>query len=100
MHTGDVWNGGTGATVFVTLHGERGDSGVREFYRRDASPDLGKGAVSTQQARTSFPTDTVLVCSTAGVRVNLSKALLCFYTANLPKHRRVCSHQALSRLCG
>ena len=46
VHTGDLWNAGTEATVFVTLHGERGDTGVREFYHMEGKPNLQKGAVS------------------------------------------------------
>ena len=46
VHTGDLWNGGTEATVFITLYGERGDTGVREFYKIDGQPNLQKGQVS------------------------------------------------------
>ena len=50
MHTGDLWNAGTEATVFVTLHGERGDAGVREFYHMEGKPNLQKGAVSLEHS--------------------------------------------------
>ena len=50
MHTGDLWNAGTEATVFVTLHGERGDTGVREFYHMEGKPNLQKGAVSIKRS--------------------------------------------------
>ena len=46
VYTGDLWNAGTQATVFVTLHGERGDTGVREFYKLDGQPNFQKGEVS------------------------------------------------------
>ena len=48
VHTGDLWNAGTKASVFVTLHGERGDTGVREFYKLDGQPNLEKGEVSSK----------------------------------------------------
>ena len=31
--TGDVWNASTSASVYVTIYGEKGDSGVRQLYR-------------------------------------------------------------------
>lgn len=31
--TGDYWNAGTSANVFVTLYGEHGDTGVRQLWR-------------------------------------------------------------------
>ncbi|CAG5116252.1 unnamed protein product, partial [Candidula unifasciata] len=30
--TGDLWNGGTNASVYLTIYGDRGDSGVRQLY--------------------------------------------------------------------
>ncbi|KAH3831729.1 hypothetical protein DPMN_104999, partial [Dreissena polymorpha] len=30
--TGDVWGGGTDANVYITIYGDRGDTGVRQLY--------------------------------------------------------------------
>ena len=34
LYTGDLWNAGTDSTVFLTLFGDRGDSGVRQMCNR------------------------------------------------------------------
>jgi retinitis pigmentosa 1 len=31
--TGDLWNAATAANVYITLYGERGDTGVRQLYK-------------------------------------------------------------------
>lgn len=36
MHIGNHWAGGTEADVFVTLYGERGDTGERMLYKPSA----------------------------------------------------------------
>ncbi len=45
VYIGDLWNGGTEATVFVTLYGDRGDTGVREFFKLTSQPNFTKGEV-------------------------------------------------------
>lgn len=30
--TGDVWGGSTDANVYITIYGDRGDTGVRQLY--------------------------------------------------------------------
>lgn len=42
--TGDVWNAGTDASVFATLYGERGDTGVR-LLNRNKDKKILKGEV-------------------------------------------------------
>jgi len=32
VYTGDVWGGGTDANIYITLYGDRGDTGVRQLY--------------------------------------------------------------------
>lgn len=32
MLTGDMWGGGTDANVYLTIYGDRGDTGVRQLY--------------------------------------------------------------------
>lgn len=43
--TGDLWNAGTDASVFVTLYGDRGDTGVR-LLNRSKDKKFIKGEVS------------------------------------------------------
>lgn len=45
MHTGDIWNAGTDANVYLTVYGERGDTGVRQLLRKDDLKKFQKGQV-------------------------------------------------------
>ena len=51
--TGDLWNAGTDASVFVTLYGERGDTGVRLLNRNKEKKFL-KGEVCQQTVTYSY----------------------------------------------
>lgn len=44
--TGDLWNGGTDANVYLTIYGERGDTGVRQLYSHFKDKVFRKGQVS------------------------------------------------------
>ncbi|XP_012939779.1 lipoxygenase homology domain-containing protein 1 isoform X2 [Aplysia californica] len=41
--TGDLWNGATDANVYLTIYGDRGDSGVRQLYVSDKERAFNKG---------------------------------------------------------
>ncbi|CAH1776005.1 unnamed protein product [Owenia fusiformis] len=45
VHTGDVWNGGTMANVYITIYGERGDTGVRQLFNPKRKPKFDKAQV-------------------------------------------------------
>lgn len=46
--TGDLWNAGTSANVYMTIYGERGDTGVRQLYTAAGEPEKFRmGQVST-----------------------------------------------------
>ena len=46
VETGEVWNGGTDANVYVTLYGDRGDTGVRQLLHSNRPDKFKKGNVS------------------------------------------------------
>ncbi|XP_059163011.1 lipoxygenase homology domain-containing protein 1-like [Physella acuta] len=41
--TGDLWNGGTRSNVYLTIYGDRGDSGVRQLYMPNKELAFNKG---------------------------------------------------------
>lgn len=41
--TGDLWNGGTQSNVYLTIYGDRGDSGVRQLYVSNKKDAFSKG---------------------------------------------------------
>ncbi|XP_071154983.1 lipoxygenase homology domain-containing protein 1-like isoform X1 [Mytilus edulis] len=41
--TGDLWNAGTDANVYITIYGDRGDTGVRQLYSKDKVDLFKKG---------------------------------------------------------
>ena len=43
--TGDLWNAGTDANVYLTIYGERGDTGVRQMYQAETQEKFLKGEV-------------------------------------------------------
>ena len=43
--TGDLWNAGTDANVYLTIYGERGDSGIRQMYHANRQEKFKKGQV-------------------------------------------------------
>ena len=43
--TGDLWNAGTDANVYLTMYGERGDTGVRQMYWAERPENFQKGQV-------------------------------------------------------
>ncbi|KAK3579121.1 hypothetical protein CHS0354_022141 [Potamilus streckersoni] len=45
VHTGDIWGGGTDANVYITVYGDRGDSGVRQLYAENKGIYFRKGQV-------------------------------------------------------
>ncbi|KAL3869892.1 hypothetical protein ACJMK2_042519 [Sinanodonta woodiana] len=45
VHTGDIWGGGTDANVYITIYGDRGDSGVRQLYAENKGIYFRKGQV-------------------------------------------------------
>lgn len=44
--TGNLWNSGTEANVYMTLYGDRGDTGVRQLYPGKRTSVFEKGNVS------------------------------------------------------
>ena len=44
--TGDLWNAGTDANVYITIYGDKGDTGVRQLYAPDDPNKFKKGHVS------------------------------------------------------
>lgn len=44
--TGDLWNAGTEADVYISVYGERGDTGSRQLLRSQTSKKFLKGQVS------------------------------------------------------
>lgn len=45
--TGDLWNACTDANVYLTIYGERGDSGLRQLYRSTQHDKFCMGQVRT-----------------------------------------------------
>lgn len=43
--TGDLWNGGTDANVYITVYGEKGDTGVRQLFKSNMADKFAKGNV-------------------------------------------------------
>ncbi len=43
--TGDLWNAGTEANIYVTLYGERGDTGVRQLVSDEDNKKFRMGQV-------------------------------------------------------
>ncbi|KAI8774235.1 lipoxygenasey domain-containing protein 1 [Biomphalaria glabrata] len=41
--TGDLWNGGTRSNVYLTIYGDRGDSGVRQLFAQSKEEIFNKG---------------------------------------------------------
>ena len=54
VKTGDLWNGGTDGNVYVTMHGEKGDSGVRQLYRSNKPDKFTMAEVTTQTTGDGF----------------------------------------------
>ena len=44
--TGNYWNAGTSADVYITLYGERGDTGPRLLFKTKRAKKFDKGKVS------------------------------------------------------
>ena len=44
--TGDLWNASTKANVYITIYGERGDTGVRQLFRSKREDKFTKGQVT------------------------------------------------------
>ncbi|XP_053571859.1 oxygen-regulated protein 1 [Bombina bombina] len=45
--TGDLWNAGTEANVFISIHGEHGDTGSRQLFRSNKPNKFEKGQTDT-----------------------------------------------------
>ena len=43
--TGDLWNAGTDANVYITIYGDRGDTGVRQLFSKDKGGQFKQGMV-------------------------------------------------------
>ena len=43
--TGNLWNAGTDANIYLTVYGDRGDSGVRQLYSPAKDQIFNKGQV-------------------------------------------------------
>jgi len=46
VYTGDVWGGGTDANIYITLYGDRGDTGVRQLYAETKGVYFKQGQVA------------------------------------------------------
>ena len=44
--TGDLWNAGTDANVYITIYGDRGDTGVRQLFSKDKIDLFKQGKVN------------------------------------------------------
>lgn len=47
--TGELWNAGTEADVYISVYGERGDTGSRQLLRSQKSKKFLKGQVSERE---------------------------------------------------
>lgn len=47
--TGELWNAGTEADVYISVYGERGDTGSRQLLRPQKPKKFLKGQVSEKQ---------------------------------------------------
>ena len=45
MVTGNLWNAGTDANVYLTVYGDRGDTGVRQLFSVSKDQIFKKGQV-------------------------------------------------------
>ena len=48
VYTGDIWGGGTDANVYITIYGDRGDTGVRQLYAETKGVYFKQGQVIPQ----------------------------------------------------
>lgn len=46
--TGDLWNAGTEADVYISIYGEKGDTGSRQLFGSQKPKKFVKGQVSTR----------------------------------------------------
>ena len=46
VYTGDIWGGGTDANVYITIYGDRGDTGVRQLYAETKGVYFKQGQVN------------------------------------------------------
>jgi hypothetical protein len=46
--TGELWNSGTIANVYLSIYGEKGDTGSRKLFRSKNSSKFLRGQVSKQ----------------------------------------------------
>lgn len=44
--TGDLWNAGTEADIYISIYGEKGDTGSRQLHRSKKPKKYVKGQVS------------------------------------------------------
>lgn len=49
VYTGDIWGGGTDANVYITLYGDRGDTGVRQLYAETKGVYFKQGQVRSNK---------------------------------------------------
>lgn len=52
--TGDLWNAGTEADVYISIYGEKGDTGSRQLLRSQKPKKFVKGQVSTRAFSVGF----------------------------------------------
>ena len=55
MVTGNLWNAGTEANVYLTVYGDRGDTGVRQLYSPSKDQIFRKGQVRVSNALGHLP---------------------------------------------
>ena len=48
--TGELWNAGTEANVYISVHGNKGDTGSRQLFRSKNSISFLRGQVSDEKA--------------------------------------------------
>ena len=49
VYTGDIWGGGTDANVYITIYGDRGDTGVRQLYAETKGVYFKQGQVTPRE---------------------------------------------------
>lgn len=55
MVTGNLWNAGTDANVYLTVYGDRGDTGVRQLYSPSKDQIFKKGQVRVSSVLGHLP---------------------------------------------
>ena len=48
--TGELWNAGTVANVYIAVYGEKGDTGSRQLFRSKSTLNFLRGQVSNKKS--------------------------------------------------